>query len=85
MTPTLSHEARVRAELDTRSTVSRLAPRLADLLEGFQERESLCARISERNQLIAPRCGWCGRSETRSGSPGRRRIAAYKKPLQAVV
>ena len=55
MTPTLSHEAHVHAELATRDTVFGLAPRLADLLEGSEERESLCERVSEREQLIAPR------------------------------
>ena len=85
MTPTLSHEARVRAELATRDTVFGLALRLADLLEGSEEYESPCACVCERNQLRAPRCGWCGRSETRNGSAARRDIAAYKKPLQATV
>ena len=55
MTPTLSHEGHVHAELVTRDAVFGLVLRLADLLEGFQERESPCAHVSERHQLIAPR------------------------------
>ena len=85
MTPTLSHEARVRAELATRDAVFGLALRLADLLEGSEERESLRARVSKCDQLIAPRCGWCGRSETRNGSAARRGNTAQKTPLQRAV
>ena len=55
MTPVanLSHEGHDHAELAIRDAVLGLALRLADLLEGFQERESLCVCVSERNQLIA--------------------------------
>ena len=63
MTPSLSREARIRAELATRDAVFRLALRRADLLEGFHKRESLCERVSERHQLIALRCGWLVRNE----------------------